>query len=846
MMMRNLLFLSIIKRLWSLMPLGGSLPDDVWQSRHRFMVGLTWFHAILIALVGPVFGYSWEFGPTALFHKGTVLHTIAEGSVVAFFAVLASSRRLNRIWRASAVGFGLMSSSGILVHLSGGYIEFHFHFFVMVVFMALYQDWTPYTLAILYVAVHHGIVGVLWPEEVYNHTAALNAPWTWAAIHAFFVTWASIGSIIAWRFNEKAFGQTRLVLDSAAEGIFGINKEREIIFMNVAGSKMFGLDSVHVMGKPISQILRHTKADGTIYSDDESPILAPFRNGASCYVTDEIFWRTDGTSFAVDFRSSPITERGDVDGVVVTFNDVTERKRTAEVLQQTNQTLRTLIQASPLPIVSLDPNGNVTMWNPAAEHTFGWSTNEILGQFFPIVPDDKLHEFRNFFNRVLRGESLKDIEVGRQRKDRSPIDISFSAAPLRDGKGHITGVVGIIADVSERKRVQKALAEQAIRDALTGLYNRRYFNDRMPEEIARADRHQKTLAILLCDLDHFKAINDTRGHQVGDEVLNVVARSIQESTRGTDLVFRWGGDEIVVILSDATRDGILTIAERIRKGIQAASEQTTLALDLSIGVALYPEHGRHVDELIRLADRALYIAKKSEDKIHIGEEEYRLDEHAIKVVFQPVMDVSLNKVLGYEALSRDPQGKLSVPELFRRYHAVGQLTELKCLCFKLQLKAAQQIGLKRVFINVDFGLLHQLESVSKPAGLEVTLEISELEALHDVDHRLGIAQKWREKGFKFAIDDFGAGFVSLPFIARLIPEYIKLDRSTVLQAVASENFRRFLQDLLRAIQNYSKEGIIAEGIETEKELEVVKALGIHLAQGFLLGKPQELHKNPTS
>jgi EAL domain-containing protein (putative c-di-GMP-specific phosphodiesterase class I) len=124
--------------------------------------------------------------------------------------------------------------------------------------------------------------------------------------------------------------------------------------------------------------------------------------------------------------------------------------------------------------------------------------------------------------------------------------------------------------------------------------------------------------------------------------------------------------------------------------------------------------------------------------------------------------------------------------------------------------------------------------------MEVILEISELEALHDVNNRLTIAQKWREQGFKFAIDDFGAGFVSLPFIARLIPDYIKLDRSTVLQAVSSEKFREFLKDLLKAIKNYSKEGIIAEGIETEKELQVMKGIGIHLIQGFLVGKPKEL------
>ena len=156
------------------------------------------------------------------------------------------------------------------------------------------------------------------------------------------------------------------------------------------------------------------------------------------------------------------------------------------------------------------------------------------------------------------------------------------------------------------------------------------------------------------------------------------------------------------------------------------------------------------------------------------------------------------------------------------------------------MDSAQDLRLKRAFVNVDFNMLSQLEVIGKPPGIEVILEISELEALHDVEDRLKIAKKWRENGYKFAIDDFGAGFISLPFIAQLIPDYIKLDRSTILQAVSSEEFRKFSKDLLLALRNYSSEGIIAEGIETAKEQEVAKGMGIHMAQGFLLGKPQEM------
>ena len=174
--MRSQLLIPITQRLTSIFPPGGSLPEDVWQKRYSVLLGLTWFHAAIIALVGPLLGYSWEISADAPFRDGTVLHTILEGAIVGFFAGVGSLRRVGRTLQATAIAMGLMSSSAILVHLSGGYIEFHFHFFVMLSFLALLQDWVPYILAILYVALHHGIVGTLWPKEVFNHAAAINAP----------------------------------------------------------------------------------------------------------------------------------------------------------------------------------------------------------------------------------------------------------------------------------------------------------------------------------------------------------------------------------------------------------------------------------------------------------------------------------------------------------------------------------------------------------------------------------------------------------------------------------------------------------------------------------------------
>jgi signal transduction histidine kinase/CheY-like chemotaxis protein len=203
---RCLKFLSpweLLAWLQSTLPVGGFLPSETWHRRHRFLLWLTWFHAAFIVLLGPILGYDWELSFRAFSSAGFVAHTTIEALPVAAFAALACWQRLNPSLRATAVGLGLTNASAIFVHLSGGYIELHFHFFVVLTFIALYQDWIPFGIAVLFVALHHGIVGVLWPEEVFNHAAAIAAPWTWAGIHAFFVLWACVGSIIAWRFTEQ-------------------------------------------------------------------------------------------------------------------------------------------------------------------------------------------------------------------------------------------------------------------------------------------------------------------------------------------------------------------------------------------------------------------------------------------------------------------------------------------------------------------------------------------------------------------------------------------------------------------------------------------------------------------
>lgn len=389
-------------------------------------------------------------------------------------------------------------------------------------------------------------------------------------------------------------------------------------------------------------------------------------------------------------------------------------------------------------------------------------------------------------------------------------------------------------------RIRRMFEAQAMRDSLTGLLNRQSFGEQVRQQMARTDREEGLLGLVMCDLDDFKKINDSRGHPVGDEVLCRVAQAVLSATRGSDLVFRWGGDEIMALLVPTARAGALAAAHRIRSEVAALEADFGFAIDMSIGVALYPEHGRDIDELIKLADKALYIAKRGGDKIHVGDEELPLDEQAVRLVFQPVVDSRTGELLGHEVLSRDPSGSRGIGKLFRRYEAVGQLADLKRLIFHHQVAEASRLGLRRVFVNVDFDLLQSLEPFDPPHGTEFVLDISEAEAGLGIERYFDVIDAWRARGYKFAIDDFGAGFISLQFVAQLFPSFIKMDRSAIVEAKGSERYSAFLRDMLGAMRNYSEEGIIAEGVETDEELAIVRKLGVDQVQGHLIGRPVEL------
>ena len=328
------------RHLWHLLPAGQPLPEAVWQSRHQGILIVLWLHAV--GLLG--FGFLTGTG---------YWHSLADASTVAVAALLASAGWGSRRLRAVLASLGLITASAVLVHLSGGYIEMHFHFFVMVVIIALYQDWTAFLLAIGYVVLHHGVLGVLMPSAVYNHPAAIAHPWRWAAVHGGFVLAASIASIVNWRIYETTRAQAELILHAAGEGIYGVDRRGHLVFANPAAARMLGGPASTLIGRPLHALLQHGPIPGARCLPATCGLLQAFQDETPHRVTNEFFQRPDGSSFPVEYVSTPLRDKNVVVGLVVTFKDITQQKqaeatihRHAELLEATVQTRTLELQAA--------------------------------------------------------------------------------------------------------------------------------------------------------------------------------------------------------------------------------------------------------------------------------------------------------------------------------------------------------------------------------------------------------------------------------------------------------------------------------------------------------------------
>lgn len=418
------------------------------------------------------------------------------------------------------------------------------------------------------------------------------------------------------------------------------------------------------------------------------------------------------------------------------------------------------------------------------------------------------------------------------------------------------------------------LQELSDRDYLTGLYNRRKFEEFLSYEVKRSVRHRHKFTILMIDLDNFKYINDTYGHASGDLVLKEVTDIFSSNLRNADILARIGGDEFAVILPETSYENGHAVVEKLRSTLEKTPISLMfdqVSLTASFGIAEYPEQGENIESLLTGSDLAMYKAKRAgkntiaradqSDQEMASEIQKKgeflrraIDEDRMEPFVQPIYDVHNGELFGYEVLARirDGQRFMAAGQFIEVAESLGFASKIDQIMLSKGLKVREERGLwdKRFFFNlstkslfggeyVDMIKSHHEQNPNTTLDSGVTIEILEREAIHNVNGLMNIIEELKEYGIGFALDDFGSGFSSFVYLKYFNTDYVKIDGEFVKNIVVNEKDRIFVKHIHQIAKEFGKK-TIAEYVEDAETLEILREIGVDYAQGFHLGRPHQL------
>jgi diguanylate cyclase (GGDEF)-like protein/PAS domain S-box-containing protein len=535
-----------------------------------------------------------------------------------------------------------------------------------------------------------------------------------------------------------------------------------------------------------------------------------------------------------------------------------------------------IINSSPDGIFAFDHDCNCTVWNPGMEAITGIRKDETLGiRVYDLFQSFQEIASSRFFPDIISGKTSgiqeKSFNISREGKKKF-YEAHFS--PIFNESQEVIGGFAIIRDITTRIQAEETIRHQAYHDALTGLPNRLLFEDRLSVAIAQARRAKEILAILFIDLDRFKVINDTLGHNIGDQLLKVLGQRLVKCMRDGDTVARMGGDEFTVLLPTIkSKNDAIRAAERIFEILKPVFnlENHELYVSGSIGIAFYPQCGENPQTLLKNADIALYQVKDlggdnnykiySSDTDDLSLERLSLESGLRQAIernelllhYQPRVNLNTGAVTGMEALVRwnrphlgmvAPGAFIPVAEETGLILPIGEWV-LNAAC--KQVKEWHNSGIQPgpVAVNLSARQLHQgdfLETVIRilnttnlpPQFLE--LELTESLLMKNTDSINRLLHKLSDMGIQISIDDFGTGYSSLSYLKRFPINTLKIDQSFVRNITTDSNDAVIAQTVIRMAHSFGFRAV-AEGVETLEQLNVLRSLECDEAQGYYFSKP---------
>ncbi|KAB2919739.1 MAG: EAL domain-containing protein, partial [Dechloromonas sp.] len=576
--------------------------------------------------------------------------------------------------------------------------------------------------------------------------------------------------------------------------------------------------------------------------------------------------RTRPNGRTLDIRGVPLADGG----FVTIYTDITERRNSAE----REQLAQKVFTHTPAGIIFTDDAHRILSINPATTQITGYESFELLGHtVFGLINLEQQQTPAALQEHISeRGNWSGELEVTRKTGDDIPVGIRVTRVD-DPHSGAPSNYIWILADITERRQAEERMRHIAQHDALTGLPNRLALLMRLAQLLPEARRHQWSVAMMFIDLDRFKIINDTLGHQIGDELLREVACRLSSVTRETDYVARLGGDEFVIILpAIATPADAAIVANKIigALSLPIQAEGHELHTSPSIGISIFPDDGADGDTILKNADTAMYHAKAAgRNNFQFFASEMnrltteRLDierklRHAIArnelaLSFQPQFAAGSSLPTGVEALVRwlHPSDGMISPDRFipvaEETGIIVEIGEWVLLNACREMKRWIDTGLPplRIAVNVSARQLRRRDFCETVAGVLaesglppelLELEITESSVMENPREAIVILESLGRMGVTLAIDDFGTGYSSLAYLKLFPIDHLKIDRSFVADIEHDLNDRAIAFGTIALAHSLGLK-VIAEGVETDDQLELLRSNGCDEVQGYLFSKP---------